>query len=206
MHRAGQCADELFALNVGDAELTPRQFAVLRAIADSDEPSQTTLVEKTGIDRSTMADIVRRLNSKGLLQRRRTRRDARMYAVRLTDRGIAALKLAEPAARSTDERILASLAAHPARGIPALAFAHRCRDRCSGRQAAAAAHARLVRPLLTPLRSTRIVERATLLPQPGAVIRLPAAPATGSGVALEMISISAYEPDRRGAGRRGRDL
>jgi DNA-binding MarR family transcriptional regulator len=110
LHRAGQCADELFALNVGDAELTPRQFAVLRAIADSEEPSQTTLVEKTGIDRSTMADIVRRLNSKGLLQRRRTRRDARMYAVRLTDRGIAALKLAEPAARSTDERILASLA------------------------------------------------------------------------------------------------
>jgi DNA-binding MarR family transcriptional regulator len=109
LHRAGQYADELFALNVGDAELTPRQFAVLRAVADSDEPSQTTLVEKTGIDRSTMADIVRRLNSKGLLQRRRTRRDARMYAVRLTDRGQAALKLAEPAARSTDERILASL-------------------------------------------------------------------------------------------------
>jgi DNA-binding MarR family transcriptional regulator len=111
LHRAGQCADELFALNVGGSELTPRQFAVLRAIADSDEPSQTTLVEKTGIDRSTMADIVRRLHSKGLLQRRRTRRDARMYAVRLTDKGLASLKLAEPAARSTDERILASLPA-----------------------------------------------------------------------------------------------
>lgn len=109
LHRAGQCADELFAINAGGAEVTPRQFAVLKAIAASEEPSQTVLVEKTGIDRSTMADIVRRLAQKGLAQRRRTRRDARMYAVRLTPRGTAALKLAEPAARSTDERILGSL-------------------------------------------------------------------------------------------------
>ncbi len=109
LHRAGQCADELFAVNVGDADLTPRQFAVMKAISDSEDPSQTTLVELTGIDRSTMADIVRRLISKGLVQRRRTRRDARMYAVRLTEKGLAALRVAEPAARSTDERILASL-------------------------------------------------------------------------------------------------
>ncbi len=78
LHRAGQCADELFAINVGNSGLTPRQFAVMQAIADSEEPSQTLLVEKTGIDHSTMADIVRRLTSRGLVQRRRTRRDARM--------------------------------------------------------------------------------------------------------------------------------
>lgn len=111
LHRAGQCADELFTVNVGAADLTPRQYAVLRAIASSEEPSQTVLVEKTGIDRSTMADIMRRLLSKSLVQRRRTRKDARMYAVRLTDKGIAALKAAEPAARSTDDRILGSLPA-----------------------------------------------------------------------------------------------
>lgn len=110
LHRAGQCADELFALRVGETGLTPRQFAVMTAIANSEEPSQTTLVERTGIDRSTMADIVRRLTARGLVQRRRTRRDARRYAVRLTDKGEGALKQAEPAARSTDERILSALA------------------------------------------------------------------------------------------------
>jgi len=109
LHRAGQCADELFAINIGDTGLTPRQFAVMKAIANSEEPSQTVLVDKTGIDRSTMADIVRRLTARGLVQRRRTRRDARMYAVRLTDRGEGALKQAEPAARTTDERILSAL-------------------------------------------------------------------------------------------------
>lgn len=109
LHRAGQCADEIFAVSVGQAGLTPRQFAVMTAIANSEEPSQTTLVERTGIDRSTMADIVRRLTSRGLVQRRRTRRDARRYAVRLTDKGEGALRLAEPAARSTDEKLLAAL-------------------------------------------------------------------------------------------------
>ncbi len=111
LHRAGQRADELFASSVGDSGLTPRQFAVMKAIASHDEPSQTDLVVKTGIDRSTMADIVRRLTSRGLVQRRRTRKDARMYAVRLTDRGEAALRSAEPLARTTDERMLSALSA-----------------------------------------------------------------------------------------------
>ena len=109
LHRAGQCADELFAAQVGDSPITPRQFAVLSAVATSDEPSQTTLVNMTGIDRSTLADIVRRLVERDLLQRRRTRRDARMYAVKLTEKGEAALRQAEPAVRNTDERLLAGL-------------------------------------------------------------------------------------------------
>ncbi len=109
LHRAGQCADELFAVSIGDSDLTPRQYAVLRAVDGNDEPSQTTLVEMTGIDRSTLADIVRRLVEKGLLSRKRTRRDARMYAVRLTEKGQAALRRAEPVARSTDERLLSAI-------------------------------------------------------------------------------------------------
>ena len=109
LHRAGQCADELFATNIGTSDLTPRQFAVLRALEESDEPSQAMLVEKTGIDRSTMADIIRRLVARSLVSRRRTRRDARMYAVRLTDKGRLVLTSSEPAVRMTDERILTAL-------------------------------------------------------------------------------------------------
>jgi DNA-binding MarR family transcriptional regulator len=111
LHRAGQCADVLFASYIGAADLTPRQFAVLKALASADEPSQSALVNKTGIDRSTMADIIRRLVGKSLVQRRRTRRDARMYAVRLTEKGKAALDGAEPAVRQTDERILSAIPA-----------------------------------------------------------------------------------------------
>lgn len=109
LHRAGQCADELFVHSIGTSNLTPRQFAVMAAIASSEEPSQTTLVNQTGVDRSTMADIVRRLTLRGLVQRRRTKRDARRYIVRLTAKGEEALQLGESGARRTDERLLNSL-------------------------------------------------------------------------------------------------
>ncbi len=109
LHRAGQIADELFTLNIGASELTPRQFEVLRAVSMTEEPSQTQLVEMTGIDRSTLADIVRRLVDRGLVMRKRTRHDARMYALRLSDKGIAAMRDAAPAVSQTDERLLAAL-------------------------------------------------------------------------------------------------
>lgn len=111
LHRAGQRADEIFADSIGKSDLTPRQFAVLKAVAETEEPSQTTLVEMTGIDRSTLADIVRRLVDRRLLQRRRTRHDARMYALRLTAGGQSALKGAEPIAKKTDEKLLSGLSA-----------------------------------------------------------------------------------------------
>lgn len=94
-------------MSLGD--LTPRQYAILLTVAQNEGLSQTHLVEKTGIDRSTLADIVRRLLKKGLLQRRRTKDDARAYAVKLTEEGLRILKSAEPMARKVDDRILAAL-------------------------------------------------------------------------------------------------
>jgi len=109
LHRAGQIADELFTLNMGTSELTPRQFEVLRTISLIDEPSQTMLVDQTGIDRSTLADIVRRLVDRGLVTRKRTRHDARMYALKLSEKGEAAIQAAQSAVEMTDERILSSI-------------------------------------------------------------------------------------------------
>jgi DNA-binding MarR family transcriptional regulator len=107
LHRASQRADSVFARTVGDNGLTPRQFVVLRAVSESDGLSQTDIMTATGIDRSSTADLVRRLVSNGLLQRRRTRRDARVYAVRLTPKGRQMLPIGEAAARAADEVLLA---------------------------------------------------------------------------------------------------
>lgn len=111
LHRAGQCAAEVFQVEVGSGDITPRQFAVLVTVSQHEGLSQTHLVERTGIDRSTLADIVRRMLKKGLLQRRRTRDDARAYAVKLTDEGWRVLKSADPLARKVDEKILSCLPA-----------------------------------------------------------------------------------------------
>ena len=76
LHRAGQCAGDVFSEEIATRDLTPRQFAVLVAVAHEEGLSQTDLVDRTGIDRSTLADIIRRMLGKNLLSRRRTRTDA----------------------------------------------------------------------------------------------------------------------------------
>ena len=109
LHRAGQCAEVLFTNETGKTDLTPRQYAILASVNQNPDISQTGLVESTGVDRSTLADIVRRLVKKGLLQRKRTRRDARMYAVRLTAKGQNILSSVKPLASKVDQRILSVL-------------------------------------------------------------------------------------------------
>ncbi len=109
LHRAGQCAGDIFQSKMGESDLTPRQYAVLLTVAGNEGLSQTQLVDKTGIDRSTLADIVRRMLKKGLLQRRRTREDARAYAVKLTEDGWRLLKSVEPIAREVDAAIISTL-------------------------------------------------------------------------------------------------
>jgi MarR family transcriptional regulator, temperature-dependent positive regulator of motility len=109
LHRAGQCAGEIFQSEMREGNLTPRQLAVLMMVAQNEGLSQTNIVEHTGIDRSTLADVVRRMQRKGLLQRRRTKEDARTYAVKLTDEGRRILRSAEPLAKRVDQRILDAL-------------------------------------------------------------------------------------------------
>ncbi|MFM9941993.1 MAG: MarR family winged helix-turn-helix transcriptional regulator [Hyphomicrobiaceae bacterium] len=109
LHRAGQCAGDIFAAEMGENDLTPRQYAVLVAVSLNEGLSQTDLVELTGVDRSTLADIVRRMLKKGLLQRRRTKEDARAYAVKLTEEGWRVLRGSEPVVKRVDDRLLAVL-------------------------------------------------------------------------------------------------
>lgn len=109
LHRAGQFAGDLFTEEVISGALTPRQYAVLLTTSNEEGLSQTDLVERTGIDRSTLADIIRRMLKKGLIRRRRTKQDARVYAVKMTDEGAQALRAAQPAAFQADARLLAAL-------------------------------------------------------------------------------------------------
>jgi DNA-binding MarR family transcriptional regulator len=109
IHRAEQCAADLFARIIPQGLPTPRQYAILVAIDENEGVSQTGLVTKTGIDRSTLADIVRRMIEKGLVQRQRTNEDARTYAVRLTRKGATMLRKMRPYAEEVDNRILGSL-------------------------------------------------------------------------------------------------
>ena len=109
LHRAGQRAGDIFADEMSRVKLTPRQYAVLVSVAENEGLSQTGLVDRTGIDRSTLADIIRRMLRKGLLQRKRTKEDARAYSVRLTEEGRQLLDAAKPGAQRAEDRLLSAL-------------------------------------------------------------------------------------------------
>lgn len=109
LHRALQLALDIYAEEAGPDGLTQRQFAVLEAVSHRAGLTQTDLVRATGIDRSTLADLVARMTAKGLLDRERSVVDARAKAVRLSEAGGAALEAARPRVEAADERILSLL-------------------------------------------------------------------------------------------------
>jgi MarR family transcriptional regulator, temperature-dependent positive regulator of motility len=109
LHRVWQCAGEAFQQAMAEGDLTPRQFAALSSVNEHEGLSQADLVARTGIDRSTVTDLIRRMRKKGLLRRRRARNDARAYTLSLTDEGRRMLRLAAPLVQQVDKRILDAL-------------------------------------------------------------------------------------------------
>jgi MarR family transcriptional regulator, temperature-dependent positive regulator of motility len=107
LKRAVQFSVHRYNEEVGKSGLTHRQFTVLAAVDSNDGKSQTELVKITGIDRSTLADMVARLMAQGLVQRRRTKEDARTNSVRLTPQGKKMLKTAQSGAEDVDKQLLA---------------------------------------------------------------------------------------------------
>jgi DNA-binding MarR family transcriptional regulator len=109
LKRAAQFGSHVFSGEAGDAGLTPRQYTVLLAVEQNDGISQTALVKLTGIDRSTLADLVARLMAQGYLQRRRSKDDGRTNSLRNTALGKKQLKSAQPGAEEVDRLIIAKI-------------------------------------------------------------------------------------------------
>jgi DNA-binding MarR family transcriptional regulator len=108
LHRAAQCVDDLFSKEVKPG-LTPRQWALLTTISSNEGCNQAELVVLTGIDRSTIAELMKRLIKRRLVGRRRSEKDTRAYIIGLTDEGRRVLRSAEPLARRVDEKVLHAL-------------------------------------------------------------------------------------------------
>lgn len=69
-------------------EITPPQFAVLNGIAADPGVDQRTLAARIALDRSTAADVISRLVTRGLVERSRDSGDGRRNRLRLTGDGL----------------------------------------------------------------------------------------------------------------------
>jgi DNA-binding MarR family transcriptional regulator len=111
IRRCQQFYGDLYAREAGSRELTKQQFTLLCALEHNEGASQTTLVEITGIDRSTLAEMVRRMLERGLLSRERTEEDQRANAIAISQAGRKALRAARNAADRAERALLDALPA-----------------------------------------------------------------------------------------------
>lgn len=105
LHRAEQLAADRFAQLARDT-ISLRQFAVLVAISERPGLSQSDLVRATGIDRSTLADMLGRMEQRELVVRTPSSSDGRAHSVLLGPSGGTILSAMTKHARAADAAIL----------------------------------------------------------------------------------------------------
>jgi MarR family transcriptional regulator, lower aerobic nicotinate degradation pathway regulator len=109
IRRLQQISFALFMEQAKDFGITPVQYAALVAIENHPGMDQTTLCNIIAFDRSTIGDVVGRLEKKKLVRRRNGDIDRRTRSLYITSHGRQLLRHIEPTAQSTQRLILAPL-------------------------------------------------------------------------------------------------
>lgn len=87
LRRANQRHTAIFQEHIGDAQLTPLQFAALVKLHDLGEVSQNQLGRLTAMDAATMQGVIKRLAARGLIVRRPDPGDRRRLNLSLSAAG-----------------------------------------------------------------------------------------------------------------------
>jgi DNA-binding MarR family transcriptional regulator len=90
-------------------DITPVQYGLLTTLSVNPDLDQNSLGRELGIDRTNVADVLARLERRGLLERRRSPRDKRMVLARLTPAGERVTKEMYDAMHRAQKRLLAPL-------------------------------------------------------------------------------------------------
>jgi MarR family transcriptional regulator, lower aerobic nicotinate degradation pathway regulator len=110
IRRAQQISSALFAEECGEFDLTSVQYAALVAIKENPDVDATRLSTLIAFDRSTIGDVLTRLEAKGWAVRHHSGSDKRVKLLRLSPEGAKVLRRVEPAVRRVQKRLLAPLA------------------------------------------------------------------------------------------------
>jgi DNA-binding MarR family transcriptional regulator len=110
-----RCAENVAASKyyeyAGEKDVTHRQFAVLAMLERHGRLTQTELAQLIRIDRSTINEMMPRLEERGLVKRESSRVDKRAVDVELTPSGRRIFQDMLPAALASSEAVLAVLPA-----------------------------------------------------------------------------------------------
>ena len=109
IRRLQQMAVSVFAQECEGFDITPVQYAALVALRDNPGIDATRIAALVAIDRSTMGNVLERLESKGFIERRANPQDKRVKLLKLSRRGARLLADCEPFVRAAQERMVEPL-------------------------------------------------------------------------------------------------
>lgn len=109
--RVHQIHVSLFAELCAPYGVTPVQYSLLTALADTEEADQTALSRRVALDRTTTTGALKRLEARGLVRRVTSPADRRAQSCTLTPEGRRLLTEMEGAARRAHAATVAMLSA-----------------------------------------------------------------------------------------------
>ena len=110
IRRLHQIHVALFIEECAAFNVTPVQFSIMSVVRQQPDLDQGNLAYEVGVDRTTLANVVARLEARDLLKRTQGRTDRRLKHVRLTPRGQRLLARMQDAAQRAHERTVEALA------------------------------------------------------------------------------------------------
>src|SRR3954470_10922204 len=109
VRRLHQIHCALFLEECKGSALTPVQYGLLTALAVRGELDQVSLAEELGLDRTTAAGVLTRLETRKLVSRKPNPRDKRARLARITRRGRVLMDEMFEAMQRAQERLCAPL-------------------------------------------------------------------------------------------------
>jgi DNA-binding MarR family transcriptional regulator len=106
IRRCQQIAVALFHEECGPYDITPVQYAALMAIGATKDLDATRLSMLVAFDRSTLGNVLERLEEKQLISRHPSAQDKRIKTLKITEKGSDILKEVQAPVQRAQERIL----------------------------------------------------------------------------------------------------
>jgi MarR family transcriptional regulator, lower aerobic nicotinate degradation pathway regulator len=109
IRRLHQLHCALFLEETREFDITPVQYSLMTTLAARGVLEQNNLALEIGLERTSVAEVVPRLEGRGLLERRRSDIDGRVKLIRLTRRGKALVHRMSHAVQRAHDRTIGEL-------------------------------------------------------------------------------------------------
>ncbi|MEQ8602988.1 MAG: MarR family winged helix-turn-helix transcriptional regulator [Marivibrio sp.] len=120
LRRAHQRATAVFQETLDDPGMTPMQLAALMRLVDAGPVSQNRLGRETAMDPATIQGVIRRLEERGLIERRPDPSDRRRTLLSASEAGGRLAQALIPSAEKVSARTLDPLSESERRALIAL--------------------------------------------------------------------------------------